>query len=140
MTYPEMREVLSWLIATDGYFSGMDALSDERRHWAVSLHDPAGGRTIQLSDFDVFARNSPHFLSRPRPMPLHFWARDDVQLRLAHVLSILKHVEQAYPSWMTQALFENGRGRYELTLVETQRFPGVHTVRTLSDFERVFHG
>ena len=140
MTYPEMREVLQWIITTDGYFSGMDALSDGQRRWSVALHDPTVNRTIQIGAFATFAQHAPHFLRRPQPAPLHFWARDDAQLRLTHVLGVLKQVEQAYPRWQIYSLFENRHGRYEMTVVNAEQIAGVHTILNQADFERVFAG
>ncbi len=138
MTYPEMREVLHWIIATDGYFTGMDALRDEQQRWAVSLHDARLGRTIQIGNFQLFTQYSPYFLQKPRPSPLRFWGHDEAQLRLAHVLTILKHVEQAYPRWKTYGLFENSHQRYEVTLMDTKRASGVYSVTNIADFERIF--
>lgn len=138
MTYGEMRAVLQWLIAADGRFAGVDALSDERGRWAVNLHDSQIERTVQLGDFGEFTRNRPYFLARPRPQPLHFWAGDDAHLHLAHVLGILHHVEEAYPRWRTQALLGNEQGRYEILLLDEGRAAGVHRVTDVADFGRVF--
>ncbi len=138
MTYPEMRAVLQWVVTTDGYFSGLDALSDAQRRWSVALHDPVVGRTIHIGAFELFAQQAPYFLQRPRPAPLHFWAGEDADLRLAHVLHILKHVEAAYPRWAVHSLFENQRGRYQVTLVDTRQVGGVHMITTPAAFERVF--
>jgi hypothetical protein len=126
------------MVATDGFFTGMDALRDEQKRWSVSLHDANLGRTIQIGNFELFEKYSPYFLQKPRPQPLHFWGHDEAQLRLSHVLAILKHVEQAYPQWKTYGLFENCHGRYEVTLMESKRSSGVYSVTTLDDFQRIF--
>jgi hypothetical protein len=131
-----MRAVMHQLIAADGCFSGMDALCDDRGRWAVSLHDPALQRTVQLSDYALFERHFPLFLSRPRPQMLHYWAAPHASLRWVEVLGILRHVEQLYPRWQVQALFENQRNRYEVAVLERQQTAGVHLVRTVAEFQR----
>jgi hypothetical protein len=67
MTCAQERAVMHHLTAADGRFSSMDALCDDRGRWAVALHDPALQRTVQLSDYALFERHFPLFLSRPRP-------------------------------------------------------------------------
>ncbi len=138
MTYAHMRAVMRWVLAADGRFSGMDALCDDRGHWAVSLHDPALERTIHLSDYALFERHGPFFLSRPRPQGLHYWAAPEASLRWGEVLALLRQVEQTYPRWQVQALFENPHHRYEVLLLNRQQPAGVHLVRTVTDVERVF--
>ena len=136
MTYAQMRAVMQHLIAADGRFSGMDALCDDHGRWAVSLHDPALQRTIQLSDYALFERHFPLFLSRPRPQALHYWAAPNASLRWVDVLGMLRQIEQIYPRWQVQALFENQRNRYEVLLLDRQQTDGVHLMRTVAEFQR----
>ncbi|GAC1402658.1 MAG: hypothetical protein NVSMB65_19700 [Chloroflexota bacterium] len=138
MTYQEMRTVLQWLVAADGRYAGADALRDQRGRWAVCLHDSRVERTVQLGDFQEFMLHWPHFLTRPRPQPLKFWAGGDAHLHLAHVLGILHHVEDAYPRWRTQAMLGNEQGRYEVLLLDEGRSAGVHRIQDIADFRRVF--
>jgi hypothetical protein len=93
-------------------------------------------RTVQLSDYALFERHFPLFLSRPRPQVLHYWAAPHASLRWVDVLGMLRHVEQLYPHWQIQALFENQRNRYEVVLLDRQQTTDVHLVRTVAEFQR----
>ena len=90
----------------------------------------------QLSDYALFERHFPLFLSRPRPQVLHYWAAPNASLRWVDVLAMLRHIEQLYPHWQVQALFENQRNRYEVLLLDRQQTAGVHLVRTVAEFQR----
>ena len=102
----------------------------------IPIPDPAFQRTIQLSDYALFERHFPLFLSRPRPQVLHYWAAPNASLRWVDVLGMLRHIEQLYPRWQVQALFENQRNRYEVLLLDRRQTAGVHLVRTVAAFQR----